>query len=378
MEFRRDISLYMKRNGNIFRYRLIDRYILSKYLKTFLLALALIIVIVITFDISEKLDDFLGNNAPLRSIIFDYYCNFIPNFINLYSPLFIFISVLFFTSKMAGNTEVIAILCSGISYKRMLLPYLHGSIIIAIAVFFIGNFVIPRCNITLNQFESKYIKTVHRNHTSNSHFQSKKGTQVYVENYNLENNTGFKFQRDVYRPTGELVERIACDRIEYDTLRKEWNCIGVSRRTIIDGKEKLTYRPSAKIDFGIAPKDFDFTSKQISTMNSIDLIKYIKDERVRGTGVIQNALIELYQRILNPLAIIVMTFIGVAISSRKTRGGIGVHLAIGISIAFAFIVFMKISTVFATNGNLPAFISVLLPQLVFGIAAIYLIRTAPK
>lgn len=368
----------MKRNGNISTYRLIDRYILAKYLKTFILALALIIVIVITFDISEKLDDFLGNNAPLKSIIFDYYLNFIPNFINLYSPLFIFISVLFFTSKMAGNTEVIAILCSGISYRRMLRPYLHGSIIIAILVFIIGNFVIPRCNTTLNEFEAKYIKTVHRSHASNSHFQSKKGTQVYVESYNLNDNTGYKFQRDVYLPTGELVERIACDRIEYDTITKKWNCTGVTRRTIIEGKEKLTYRPSSTLDFGITPKDFDFTSKQISTMNSIRLMQYIKDERVRGTGVIQNALIELYQRILNPLAIIVMTFIGVAISSRKTRGGIGVHLAIGISIAFAFIVFMKISTVFATNGNLPAFIAVLLPQLVFGIAAIYLIRTAPK
>ncbi len=378
MATHRDISLCMKSNGDISNYRLLDRYILLKYLKTFILALALIIIIVITFDISEKLDDFLGNNAPFKAIVFDYYLNFIPNFINLYSPLFIFISVLFFTSKMAGNTEIIAILGSGISYRRMLRPYLHGSIIIAILVLIIGNFVIPRCNATLNEFESKYIKTVPRSHTNNSHFQSKKGTQVYVESYDLKKNVGYKFYRDVFRPNGELVERITCDRIEYDTISKKWNCHGLFRRTIIDGKEKLTYSVYKVVDFGITPTDFDFSAKQISTMNSIQLIRYIQDERIRGTGIIKSALIELYQRLLNPLAIIVMTFIGVAISSRKTRGGIGVHLAIGISIAFAFVVFMKVSTVFATNGNLTAFLSVLLPQLVFGVAAFFLIRSAPK
>ena len=157
------------------RYPLIDRYILSKYLKTFLLWLVLIIIIVITFDVSEKLDDFIKNQAPTKEIIFKYYINFIPNFFNLYGPLFVFISTLFFTSKMAGHTEIIAILGSGISYRRMLRPYLHGSLILAIGILLIGNFVIPRSNIQLKSFEDQYIHTAKRNYYSDLHFQTSMG-----------------------------------------------------------------------------------------------------------------------------------------------------------------------------------------------------------
>lgn len=358
-------------------YRL-DRYILLKYLKTFLLAMALIIVIVITFDVSEKLDDFLGNHAPLKEVVLDYYLNFIPEFVNMYSPLFIFISVIFFTSKMAGNTEIIAILGSGISYRRMLRPYLYGSLVVAMIVLAFGNFVIPISNRTLVEFQGKYIHTRHQKYYSNIHFQPQKGVQVYAESYDANLQRAAWFHRDVYDENRRMTERVSCNSITFDTVTGKWNCVELCRHTLHGDHEKLGFAAYSQQSLGITPADFDRASQRIITMNSIQLQRHINKERLRGSNAVVEAQIELYQRILNPLAIIIMTFIGVGVSSRKTRGGIGLHLAIGITLAFAFIVFMKVSTVFAINGNLPPFLAVLLPQAVFGAIAAYVIRTAPK
>lgn len=357
----------------------LDRYILGKYLKTFLLALALIIVIVITFDVSEKLDKFLGHNATLGQIVFDYYLNFIPSFVNLYSPLFIFISVLFFTSKMAGNTEIIAILGSGISYRRMLQPYLHGSLVVAILVFLLGNLVIPISNRQLIEFEEHYVRPKSTSYYNNVHFQSQPGVQVYAESYDVREQRAIKFCREILDDEGRLRRRETADIIVFDTLNSVWRSSNYAVRTIADdGRETLAFVNDTAIDYGIIPEDLDLLSQRIETMTTPKLIRHINRERMRGTGTVKEAQIELYQRLLNPLAIIIMTFIGVAIAARKSRGGIGVHLAIGITIAFAFIVFMKITTVFATGGNLTPFMAILLPQIVFGIAALYLIYKAPK
>lgn len=359
------------------RYKLLDRYILMKYLKTFLMAMALIIVIVITFDVSEKLDEFLGNHAPINLIIFQYYGNFIPQFVNMYSPLFIFISVIFFTSKMAGNTEVIAILGSGISYRRLLQPYLHGSILVALLVFVLGNFVLPITNRGLSEFENTYIKTIHRSYYSTLHFQPERNVQVFAEGYDTRQRSAIYFQRDTYNEENQLVERLSTNNIINLDSTDVWSCRNITRHTFLP-EERMERIPLDTIALRLLPEDFDHASADITTMNSLDLMKHIRKMKLRGSGLVVASKIELYQRLLNPLAIIIMTLIGVAISSRKVRGGIGVHLAIGISIAFGFIVFMKISTVFAINGSLNPFISVLLPQLMFGLAALYLIKNAPK
>ena len=357
----------------------LDYYILAKYLKTFLLALALIIVIVITFDVSEKLDKFISHHATFGQVVTDYYFNFIPGFVNLYSPLFIFISVLFFTSKMAGNTEIIAILGSGISYHRMLRPYLYGSLLVAVVVLLLGNFVIPLSNRHLIDFEEHYVKTKATSYYSNLHFQTEPGVQVYAESYDVKMSRGFKFCREEMDAEGHMKRRETADIIQYDTTQNLWRANGYTLRTIDNhGNETLSHESLIMVDFGIEPEDFDLLSKRIETMPTPDLLEHIERETIRGTGTVKEAQIELYQRLLNPIAIIVMTFIGVAIAARKTRGGIGMHLAIGITLAFGFIVFMKVTTVFATGGNLSPFMAVLLPQLVFGVAAVYLIYKAPK
>ena len=359
-------------------YRL-DRYILAKYIKTFLLALALIIIIVITFDVSEKLDKFISHHATFGQVVTDYYFNFIPGFVNLYSPLFIFISVLFFTSKMAGNTEIIAILGSGISYMRMLRPYLVGSLLVATVVLLLGNFVIPLSNRHLIEFEEQYVKSKATSYYSNLHFQSEPGVQIYAESYDVKKQRGYKFCREEMDAEGHMRRRETADMITYDTVTHNWHCSGYTLRTIdAQGREQFTRETGIYASYGITPEDFDLLSKRIETMPTPDLMKHIERETMRGTGTVKEAQIELYQRLLNPLAIIVMTFIGVAIASRKTRGGIGMHLAIGITLAFGFIVFMKVTTVFAVGGNLSPFMAVLLPQLVFGVATVYLIYKAAK
>lgn len=356
----------------------IDRYILGKYVKTFLLAIAIIFVIVITFDVSEKLDDFLRNSAPAKEVIFQYYGNFLPNFFNLYSPLFIFVSVLFFTSRMAGRSEIIAILGSGISYRRMLRPYLYGSIIFALTVLILGNFIIPLSNVQLKEFEGKYIKTMKRSFYSNLHFQTRKGVLVSAFSYDVIEGSAIIFQQDTYDDKGKLVNRLAANKITYDTATGKWAALNYHHRTIDGENETLTGGPKATFTLPLTPDDFNQASKQITTMNSIELYNHIQRETLRGSGAVKSAKIEFYQRLFNPLAIIIMTFMGVSISSRKTRGGIGVHLAIGITLAFAFILVMRMFTVMSLNGNLPPLLAILLPQIIFGIAALILVRKAPK
>lgn len=338
----------------------------------------LIIVIIITFDVSEKLDDFLASHAPLKEIIFQYYLNFIPGFVSMYSPLFIFISVIFFTSKLAGNTEIIAILGSGVSYRRMLRPYMYGATLVALVVLVLGNFVIPWSNQYLSDFERKYIKTNQRSFYTHVHFQSSRHDQVYAESFDVARHAARGFNMDTYDDDGVLVRRQTAQDLIYDTLTGQWLAADYFDRHIDSTCEELVFQPSAKLNLDLKPVDFEEYAIDITTLNTPRLVSHIERERLRGSARTTFSKIELWQRLLNPLAILVMTLIGVSISSRKTRGGVGMHLAIGIVIAFAFIVFMKVTTVFATNSSLTPAMAVLLPQIVFGVAAVYLLKTAPK
>ncbi len=361
-------------------YKMLDSYILRKYLKTFLLAIALIIIIVITFDVSEKLDDFLSNRAPLKGIIFQYYLTFIPNFINLYSPLFIFIAVIFFTSKMAGNTEIIAILSSGISYRRLLRPYLYGSLLVAILILILGNFVIPITYRTQLEFDKQYIHVskLNKNYYSNIHFQSAPGVQVYTESYDVKRQAAHSFFMEHFDNEKRMVKRISAESLRYDTASHQWTALQYFERTWENGQERLVHYPEYTTTLEVKPDDFFRARKIIFTMTTPELHRYIQSEIQRGSSAVTEAKIEYYSRLLNPLAILIMTFIGVAVSSRKTRGGMGMHLTIGVAVAFSFIVIMKITSVFSINGNMSPFMAVLFPQILFGIAAAYLVKTAPK
>ena len=356
----------------------INKYILKKFLSSFFLAMGLIILIVIVFDVSEKVDDFINKNAPLHLIIVQYYFNFIPFFINMFSSLFTFIAVIFFTSKMAGNTEIIAILSTGVSFKRLLIPYLYGALIIALMTLCFTNFLIPVNNKYRIDFEAKYIKNPKKSMFSDIHLQLDEHTHVYAESFNSQSNTAYSFSLERYDENREISQKITARNIVYDTTPNMWKCTHYTIRNIDGLNEDLAFKRDTTIEINLVPKDFNIKFEDPETMNFFELNEFIEREKLRGSPHVKSYLIDKYQRLFNPLMVIIMTFIGVAVSSRKVRGGMGLHLAIGITIAFSYVMFSQVSTVFSVQGNMSPLLSVLLPSIFYGILAIFLLRTTPK
>lgn len=355
----------------------IDIYITRKYLGTFFLSISLLLFIVIVFDISEKIDDFLETNVNIKSIIFDYYLNFIPYFINQFSSLFAFIAVIFFTSRLASNTEIVSMLSNGISYNRILRPYLFSAIVIALMSFFLGNFIIPRVNVKRIAFERSFIKMPKVSITNNIHLQILPGVFAYVQSFDNYSKTGFQFSLMKLKE-GELVYKLDADRIAYDIISQKWELSNYFFRFVNKRKEIIRNGVSVKVKLNLVPQDFSMFIADFETMNFFELRDFIKKEQLRGSDLVKFYEVEHQSRMAYPIATIILTIIGAITSSRKVRGGIGIHLGFGMLISFSFILFMKISTVFATSGSLSANVSVWIPNVIFGILAIGLLRFAQK
>ncbi|MBW6490152.1 MAG: LptF/LptG family permease [Lentimicrobium sp.] len=355
----------------------LDLYIIRKFLGTFFYAIALLAVVIIIFDISEKIDDFLEKKPPLNAIIFQYYANFIPYFINLFSALFTFIAVIFFTSKMAANTEIIAILNSGVSYWRMLRPYLLASFILALMSFGLTNFVIPETSKNMQNFQKNYLKSQKNNNQSNVHMQINPGVFAYVESFDVKKRTGFRFSLEKFSDSG-MVEKLTGDYLKWDSISGLWTIENWIKREIGTKAEIITRGSKMDTLLNISPGDFAIDIDDAMYMNYRELRDFIDMEKLRGSGNLMKFQIEKHKRIAFPFATIVLTLIGVSLSSRKIRGGIGFNLGVGITICFAFILFMQVTTVFATFGNLPPVVAVWIPNILFGILAIWLLRIAPK
>jgi lipopolysaccharide export system permease protein len=356
---------------------ILDRYITRKFLTTFFFAIGLIILIAIVFDISEKIDDFLEKEAPLRAIVFDYYLNFIPYFTNLFSPLFIFISVIFFTSKMASQTEIVAILASGVSFRRLLAPYLVVALGLGTLSFYLNGWVIPRANKVRLAFENTYIKNPYELKARNIHRQIRPGEFIYLESYNNLDKIGYRFTYEKIKE-GQLTYKLNADRILWDSTISKWTMERYVVREISGMQEKL-YRGD-KLDtlLQFYPSEFGQRLNFVETMDMGELNEYIASKQLRGAEGLQYDLVEKYRRTSYPFATVILTMIGVALSSRKVRGGIGLQIGLGILLSFTYIMFMQISTTFATNGNFPPVLAVWIPNIVFSGIAIWLIRIAPK
>lgn len=355
----------------------IDRYIIQKFLSTFFVAIGLIILIVIVFDISEKIDDFLENHVTVREIIVEYYLNFIPYFINLFSPLFTFIAVVFFTSKMAFNTEIIAILSNGISFRRMLFPFLFSAFLISAMSFYLANFTIPVANETRLAFENKYIHDSKPTRERNIHLQTSKHDYVYVQSFNQRSNTGFRFTHEHITDEG-LQYKITSEYLRWDSTNQQWILDKYSKRILDGNRQSLRLMEQTDTIMPLTPKDFTHQVKPVATMNYMQLRNFIKKEETRGTGNIAIYKVEKHKRIAFPFATVVLTLIGVSLASRKTRGGIGLNLAAGLMISFSFILFEQISTTFAIKSDLEPWIAVWMPNFVFVIIGIFITRMAPK
>ena len=355
----------------------LDWYIVKKFLGTFFFSISLILLIVVVFDISEKIDDFIEKDAPLRGIIFDYYINFIPYFGNLFSPLFTFVAVIFFTSKMANNTEVISILSSGISFNRFLRPFMLSAGLLAVLSFTLSNFIIPPANSERLEFENTYIKNPYKNRDKDIHMQIKPGQFIYMQSYNTKRNIGYKFSMEQFE-NNELQEKLFCNYIKWNETTENWTVHNYFIRKIDHLNEEIIEGDTLVLTINLHPNDFNVRRSMVETMNMFQLNDYIKEERMKGSKNLVFHIIEQQKRFAYPFATLILTIVAVAMASRKVRGGIGLHLGLGLLISFAYILFMQVSTTFATNGDLSPIIAVWIPNLLFASLGLYLLKKAPK
>lgn len=358
--------------------KILDLYIIRKFLSTFFFSLGMIIVIVIIFDITERLDDFIEKEAPLKEIVFSYYMNFVPYFVNLFSALFVFISVIIFTANMAAKTEIVAILSGGVSFYRMLIPYMVSAIILMALSFYLNNFVIPISNQKRLAFEEQYIKNPYRNTAMDIHRQISPGTYIYFENFNNISNVGFKFSLEKIEG-GELKYKILSDFIKWDTLNELWRVHNYTIRTFEGNDEKLLQGRILDTTFSFRPEEFSQrTSSAVEMYNYYELNAEIEEQKFKGSELVVYYQFEKYKRMVFPFATVVLTLIGVSIASRKVRGGIGLHIMFGFLISFSFIIFMEFSKTFAISGSAPPLLAAWIPNILFGVLAVYLLFKAPK
>ncbi len=358
--------------------KIIDAYIIRKFLGTFFLAIVLILTIAVVFDLSEKIDDFIENEASVKAIIFDYYLNFIPYFAVLFSSLFTFISVIYFTSRMAYNTEIIAILSSGMSFRRLLRPYLISAIVIALFSFMLNDLVIPDANKVKLEFEEKYVHNRPvKFKTKDFHRQIEPGVYIYLENYSTISKVGYNFSIEKFED-GQLVSKLLADQIRWDTTLDKWSLRRYYIRDIDGLTEKITTGRIKDTTINIKPEDFARRINIVETMNLGELDEFIKQQKMQGETNVKAFQIERHKRIAFPFSTFILTFIGVAVSSRKVRGGIGFQIATGVVISFSYILFMQFSTQFSIGGLLPVALAAWLPNIIFFGVALYLFRMAPK
>ncbi len=358
--------------------KILDLYVIRKFLGTFFLSIVLILSIAVIFDLSEKIDDFIESGAGIHEIVFDYYLNFIPYFAVLFSSLFAFIAVIYFTSRMAYNTEIIAILNSGMSFKRFLRPYMLSAFLIAALAFYLSDQVIPDANKVKLDFEETYVrKRPVKFKTKDFHRQIEPGVYIYLQNYSNVSKVGYNFTIEKFED-GELVSKMFADQIRWDTAIDKWQARRYYIRTIDGLVETLEEGKMIDTTLAIHPDDFQRRLSIVETMSLKELDAFIDQQLMQGETNVKAYQIERQNRIAFPFSMFILTLIGVAVSSRKMRGGIGLQIALGVVISFSFILFQQFSKQFAIGGMLPVMAAVWLPNLCFLVIAFFLFRLAPK
>ncbi|HHX31010.1 MAG TPA: YjgP/YjgQ family permease [Bacteroidales bacterium] len=355
----------------------LDWYIIKKFLGTYVFMIVLIISIAVVFDINEKIDKFMTNNATLEGIVFDYYLNFIPYYTNLFSPLFVFLAVIYFTSKMANNSEIIAILSTGISFKRFLKPYMISAFIIAVFTFVFGGYVIPEANATRIEFEHTFVDP-RKKKTGDRDIQFKvgPGTIVYFGNFDMASSTGYYFSMDHFDSLN-LNSRLTAQSIKYDSAYN-WTIRNYQVREFDGLVETITTGSSIDTVLQIVPNDFIIAASDQQMMTSPDLRNYIKSQKERGMGNIQPFQIEYHSRIAMVFSAFILTIIGASISAKKVKGGMGLNIGIGLALSMAYILFMTVSSTFAIKGGMSPFIAAWIPNIFFSGIAFYLYKRAPN
>lgn len=357
----------------------LDWYIIKKFLGAFFLSIALIISIAIVFDVSEKLDDFMDPRFGItwKMIVFDYYANFIPYFVNLFAPLFTFISVILFTSKLADNTEIIAILASGISYRRMMFPYMVVAALIAGMTFVLSGYVIPPSNTERIEFTEKLKTKKRANDVINLQMKVEPNVVLTIKSFNKTSKTGFNASLDQFDEKNNLVSRMTANVIRYDTLHK-WHMHSYMIRKFDGLYESMTRGTEIDTVLNVEPEEFFIYAGMEEQMTNNQLKHFIERQRSRGMGEVKSFEIEYAKRFASPFAAFILTIIGVSLSSRKVRGGMGANLGIGLGLSFLYIMFFTVSSSFAVSGAMPPIVAAWLPNIVYFFIAAYVYSKAQK
>ena len=352
-------------------FKIIDRYIIKKFLGTYVFAILLLLAIVVMFDVNEKLDSFL--KAPLRATIVDYYVNFLPYFANQFSPLVTFIAVIFFTSKLAGNSEIIAMLSAGISFRRLLRPYMFSAAVIAAFTFVLDAYIIPPANIKRINYTDTYVKNRRVDYGSNIMLMVAPGEIAYMSRYDNTTKTGVRFSLESFDDEKRLTSRMTAQTIKWDTLYL-WKAYDYVIRDFDGERERI--RKGRQIDTMIPfePRDFLIAKNDHEKMTTPALSAYIERQKTRGVANIQSFQVEYHRRFAMTAAAFILTIIGMSLSSRKTKGGIGLNIGIGLILSFSYILFMTITQTFAVSGLTSAAVAMWIPNIIYTIIAVILYR----
>lgn len=359
-------------------FKIIDRYILKKYFATFFFMVFALVLIICVIDFTEKNDDFIRQNVTIKQILVDYYLMFMPYLANFLSPITIFLSTILVTGQMASHTEIIAILSSGASFKRVLWSYLQGAVLLALLIFWMIGWVIPKANITRVDFEIRYTNKQYYYDEKNTHVRLDSNNYAYINRYNNVINVGYDFTLERFE-NKELVEKFMTQRIDWDSTINKWHINKYSIRTLKDGKENLAYF-NTPIDtvINISPADFKSQFKRNEIMTLTELQDYINLEKERGIVNLEAFIIDKYERYTYPFAVIILTMIGVIVSARKSREGIGMQIVLGIILAFVYILFVLAGRAFTESNLLHPLLSAWIPNIVFTCIGLFLYRTLPK
>lgn len=357
----------------------LDRYIIGKFLGTYFFSIALIISISVVFDINEHIDKYLSKNAPAIEII-KFYLNFIPYYANLFSQLFVFISVIFFTTKLAENSEIIAMMSTGVSFKRLMRPYMISAAVICVLTFVMGAYIIPRGNVERVKFENTYRRRYAVTYTSNVQLEVDTGVIAYLSRYEDNVKTGYDFTLDKF-VNKKLVSHLQAAMIQYDTLSEEpnhWIIKNYTERDLQGMREVITNGSRIDSVINMQPQDLLIQKGQQQTLTNPQLEEYIERQKQRGFANIQAFEVEYWQRGASSFAAFILTAIGLSLSAKKRKNGMGIALGAGLLLSFAYIMFQTISATFAIKGNFPPMLAVWIPNFVFILIAIYCYRLAPK
>ena len=366
---------------NPFHYTsILDRYIIKKFIGTYVYSILLIISISIVFDVNENLDKFTKFHAPLQAIVFDYYANFIPYFANLFSPLFVFISVIFFTSKLAGNSEIISMLAAGVSFRRLMRPYMISCVMISALTFYLGAYVIPHGTMIKQNFESLYKNKKKISAAENVQLQVDKGVIAYIQHYDDNAKKGYGFCLDKFE-NKKLVSHMTANEIQYDTIsdsKYHWKASFWTIRKLKGLREHITQGSVKDTVIMMEPTDLVYSRGQQETFTSPQLKAYISKQINRGSGNVVQYQVEYHKRIAMSFPSFILTTIGLSLSSRKRKGGMGLYLGIGLALSFGYIMLQTVSASFAINAGMPPALAAWMPNIIFIVVAYFCYRKAPR